>query len=85
MIEDKAIIEKSTDSPSCDEISTYSVDDSGKSSCTFGFDLEREALDLYDPTVEKIFYPQQDPLMVGFIRYQKNKERLLHLLKNPLC
>lgn len=44
-------------------------------------------LDLTDPKVMKMFAhpkPSEDPLYVSFYRYQRNKRKLLKLLRNPL-
>ena len=44
-------------------------------------------LDLTDPKVIKMFgqpKPSEDPLYVSFYRYQRNKRKLLKLLRNPL-
>ena len=44
-------------------------------------------LDLNDPKVIKMFAQpkrSEDPLNVSFYRYQRNKRKLLKLLRNPL-
>ena len=43
-----------------------------------------ECLDIWDPAVESMFKPRHDPLYVSFLRFQKNKRKLVKLLKNPL-
>ena len=75
------------DQTSCGSVSeknNSSVEDNGSDS---GDSFMNCCLDLNDPKVIKMFAqpkPSEDPLYVSFYRYQRNKRKLLKLLRNPL-
>ena len=75
------------DQTSCGSVSeknNSSVEDNGSDS---GDSFMNHCLDLNDPKVIKMFAqpkPSEDPLYVSFYRYQRNKRKLLKLLRNPL-
>ena len=61
-----------------------SIEDNGSDS---GDSFMYRCLDLNDPKVIKMFAqpkPSEDPLYVSFYYYQRNKRKLLKLLRNPL-
>ena len=75
-----------------DEISTSTDHDSSSgqdsSECEAGSDFFQGCyLDPNDLEVMRCYrypHPSNDPLLVGFYRFQENKRKLLNLLRNPL-